>query len=138
MAEGKDPEATIVAKAFEQDFLEKSVVREREKSAQAERAKKDPLMRALRNILGDVVLDIFPQPLRDAVDKAYTFWREHPDSFLDTTFASVEEKFDSLTVMRAYADCAGENGYTIRTDAHADPLVLSWRVQNRRGAGEHK
>jgi hypothetical protein len=97
--------------------------------------KREPQMAALRRILGNNVLDIFPLELIQAVDASYKFWLENPDSFLDTPFETVEEKNDALLIMRAYAECADDGGYSIRTVTMEDPLLLSWRAQNRRGSG---
>jgi hypothetical protein len=97
--------------------------------------KKEPQMRALRRILGHNVLDVFPLGIIQAVDASYKFWLENPDSFLDTPFESEAEKDDALLVMRAYAECADDGGYSIRTVKTDDPCLLSWRAQNRRGSG---
>lgn len=97
--------------------------------------KREPTMRGLRRILGDVVLDVFPEELINAVDTGYKVWVDNPDSYIPTEFASEQDKNDSLHVMRAYAECAGEHGYTIRVLADPDPLLLLWRVTNRRGHG---
>lgn len=105
--------------------------------ASAEKAKqpyREPQMKALRRIFGDVVLEIFPQTFIDAVELAYRFWFDHPDSYLDTLFDTEQEKNDSLTAMRAYAEIAGPEGegYTISTRTHDDPCMLVWRAQTRR------
>lgn len=89
-------------------------------------------MRSLRRILGDAIMDVFPDGLVTAVDDAYKFWLATPDSYLITDFDSEQDKQDSLTVMRAYADCADDGGYTIRTLADEDPRRLVWRAQTRR------
>jgi hypothetical protein len=91
-------------------------------------------MSALRRILGDGVLDIFPTALMDAVDRAYAIWQENPDSYLPTSFDSEQDKADSLTVMRAYCECAPKGPWTIRTLSQDDPCLLMWRVQTRRGS----
>lgn len=113
--------------------LESGQVRKVEKKAQVSQ-KREPQMAALRRILGDGVLGVFPLGIMQAVDRSYQFWRDNPDSFLDTPFDTEQEKADALTVMRAYAECAPNGPYTIRTVTVDDPLVLSWRAQNRRGA----
>lgn len=113
--------------------LETGQVRRVEKKA-AVSQKREPQMAALRRILGDGVLGIFPDGIIQAVDRSYQFWQANPDSFLDTPFETVQEKEDALTVMRAYAECAPTGPYTIRTVAMEDPRVLSWRAQNRRGS----
>lgn len=88
-------------------------------------------MTALTRILGDHVRDIFPEEFREAVTKSYTFWREHPDSYLDTLFDTAQERDDTLTVLRAYAECAPDGPWSIRTQSNNDPKMLCWRVQNR-------
>jgi hypothetical protein len=108
------------------------LVRAREKKA-AE--KREPVMRGLRRILGDSVLDIFPQPLMASVDAAYKVWLANPDSYIPTKFDTEQSKLDALHVMRAYAECADDGGYTIRSLADPDPCMLIWRAQNRRGHG---
>lgn len=97
--------------------------------------KREPQMAALRRILGNNVLDVFPLGIIQAVDSSYKFWLENPDSFLDTPFETEAEKNDALLVMRAYAECADGGGYSIRTVKMDDPCLLSWRAQNRRGSG---
>lgn len=93
-------------------------------------------MRALRRILGDVVLEVFPADLRKAVDDAYGFWQATPDSYLITDFEDEKEKDDALLVMRAYAECADNGGYTIRTLVDPDPCKLVWRAQTKQTRGQ--
>jgi len=95
---------------------------------------REPQIHLLRRVLGDVVYDIFPSPFIDAVEAGYTFWQNHPSSYLDTLFDSADEKDDTLAVMRAYAEIAGQDGegYTIATRTHEDPAMLVWRAQTRR------
>jgi len=97
---------------------------------------KEPQMRALRRILGDSVLEIIPEGVRSAVDASYKFWQEHPDSYQDTPMDSAQEREDALLVMRAYAEMAGDDGYTIRTVNDEDPAKFYWRAQNRRTASK--
>ncbi len=92
----------------------------------------EPTMAGLRRVLGDGVLAIFPQELMDAVDRAYVIWKENPDVYLPTPFDTEQDRADSLTVMRAYAECAPKGPYTIRTLSDPNPLLLIWRAQNRR------
>jgi hypothetical protein len=135
MAKG-DTLDQIIGEARQLDFGNLAPPAELVTARQAHAAeKKEPVMRGLRRILGDIVLEIFPQPLMDAVDSAYKVWLANPDSYIPTAFDSEQDKADSLHVMRAYAECAGEHGYTIRTLADPDPTLLIWRVSNRRGHG---
>ena|SRR5713226_1432982 len=97
-------------------------------------AKVEPVMAGLRRILGDEVLDIFPRPLMEAVDRSYQIWLANPDSYLPTQFDTEQEKKDSLHVMRAYAECAPDGPYTIRTLSDENPALLIWRAQTRRGS----
>jgi hypothetical protein len=95
-------------------------------------ANREPQLRALRRLLGDVVLTIFPEPLRESIDASYQFWLKNPDSYQITDFDDEKEKDDTLIVMRAYAECAWDVGYTIRTVTDDNPNRLVWRAQNRR------
>jgi hypothetical protein len=97
------------------------------------REKKDPQMRSLRNVLGDVVLDIIPEDIRGVVDGVYVYNQKNPDTFQVTPFESAEDKEDALTVMRAYAEMAWDYGYTIYTKDDVDPSKLIWKVTARRG-----
>ncbi len=116
-------------------FSQAQIVGKEERPA-IKKQSREAQMRALRRILGDTVLDIFPKPFIAAVEKAYQHWLDHPDSYLVSEFDSQRERDDSLTVMRAYAECAGELGYTVRTQASEEPNVLLWRVQTRRRIGQ--
>jgi hypothetical protein len=107
----------------------------RKPEAGTKAAAKPPQMAELARILGsELVLSIFPQGLMEAVDYGYTFWLEHPDSYIDVAYDTVQERNDVEVVMRAYAECAPKGPYTIRTVQTDVPEVLSWRAQNRRGA----
>lgn len=110
-----------------------TVVKEREAAEP-----KEPQMAALRRIFGDGVLDIFPPELREAVDNCYKFWQANPDSYINTQFDTADELRDSLIAMRAYAECADNGGYTIRTLSKPDPTLLTWRAQNRRTVNRDK
>ena len=123
------PEASVIP-------FGQTTVRTPEKQA-AEKPKapyKEPQIKALLRIFGEVVYDIFPQTFIDAVESGYKFWVDHPDSYLDTLFDSEQERNDSLTAMRAYSEIAGPDavGYTIATRAHENPAMLVWRAQTRR------
>jgi hypothetical protein len=107
---------------------EKQITHERAVAKKAE-----PVMAGLVRILGVTVLDIFPQALRDAVDKSYDIWMANPDVYLPTPFDTEQDKLDSLHVMRAYAECSPKGPYTIRTVKDDDPCLLVWRAQTRRG-----
>ena len=93
---------------------------------------REPQFRTLKRVLGDQVLDIFPSEFIDSVEAGYKFWQEHPRSYIDTVFASEQERDDVLAIMRAYAEAANEQGYTIATLADPDPRKLVWRAQTRR------
>jgi LmbE family N-acetylglucosaminyl deacetylase len=95
---------------------------------------REPQIHLLARVLGEIVYDIFPEAFKDAVEAGYAFWVAHPSSYLDTEFDTAEERDDSLAVMRAYAEIAGDNGegYTIATRVHEDPKMLVWRAQTRR------
>lgn len=89
-------------------------------------------MRKLRRILGDDVLNIIPITVRYAVDTVYKFSKINPEAFQYTPFDSEQDKLDSLDTMRAYAEMAGDNGYTIYVQADQDPSLLIWKVSERR------
>ena len=96
----------------------------------------EPTMRKLRRILGDEILDIFPDGLIKAVDSLHEAWQADPKKWAELDFETVDERDDALDLMRAYAECAGDKGYTIRTDSEAEPLVARFRVTTRRGSGK--
>lgn len=100
-----------------------------------EQVKVEPTMRALRRILGDDVLNIFPEGLTEQVDKLYQFCSEDAELWPEIEFDTESERNDTLALMRAYAECAGTTGYTVRQDRTTEPNVLRFRVTNRRGSG---
>jgi hypothetical protein len=103
----------------------------------AMRARKvEPTMRKLRRILGDEILDIFPEGLIDAVDQLHDAWRADPEPWAELDFETEAERDDALDLMRAYAECAGDKGYTIRTDPDTEPTVARFRVTTRRGSNK--
>jgi len=102
------------------------------KKSRSGRANREPQMRALRRILGDGIMGIFPEELMKSVDAAHEFWQTNGDDFLVTDFDTVQDKEDSVTVMRAYAECAQDNGYSVYTRSDDDPLRLVWKVAKRR------
>jgi hypothetical protein len=89
-------------------------------------------MQTLVKTFGDSFIECFPQEFRDAVDEAYEFWRENPDSYLPFEAETIEQKEEMLVCMRAYAECAPNGPYTIRTIADPNPLLLVWRAQDKR------
>ena len=97
-----------------------------------QRQSKEPTMRALKRILGVQIEEIFPEGLRESVAAGETFSKEHPDSYLDTEFDDEAERNDVLTVMRAYAECYGDDGLTIATKNTSNPALLRWKVTARR------
>jgi hypothetical protein len=111
------------------------------KAVQKQRAKPagsgvtEPTMRALRRILGDDVLDIFPEGLPNQVDELFDVCMENADFWAEVECESVQERNDLLALMKAYAECAGEKGYTVRQDRTADSDVLRCRVVPRKGSG---
>jgi hypothetical protein len=98
------------------------------------REKALPQMRRLRNILGDAVLEIIPEGLREAVDGVYVWGQTNPDTFQVTQFDTAEEVQGTLELMRAYAEMAWDYGYTIYTKDDIDPAKLIWKVTDRRGS----
>ena len=98
--------------------------------------KVEPTMRALRRILGDDVLDIFPEGLAENVDALYEAHTKESDQWAEIPLDTVQERDDLLALMRAYAECANHDGYTIRQDRTAEPTVLRVRVTTRKGSGK--
>ena len=96
----------------------------------------EPTMRKLRRILGDEILDIFPDGLIEAVDALHVAWQADPKPWAELDFESEDERDDALDLMRAYAECAQDKGYTIRTDSDSEPTTARFRVTTRRGAGK--
>ncbi len=92
----------------------------------------EPQMRALRRILGDDALELIPFDVREAVDAVYQFGKANPEAFQYTPFDSEQEKDDAATIMRAYAEMAGDKGYTIYSQADENPALLVWKVTDRR------
>jgi hypothetical protein len=90
-------------------------------------------LQSLQRILGDAVLEVIPEDVREAVEAAYKFWEEHSDSYLITPFDDEVGRNDALTVMKAYAEIAPNGPYTIRVDRNSEPHVLHWRAQTRQG-----
>jgi hypothetical protein len=88
-------------------------------------------LQTLKRLFGEVVFEMFPQEIIEAVDASYNFWQEHPDSYLVTPFESEAAKNDALALMRAYAEIADPDGYTIRTLKDSPDSELHWRAQNR-------
>lgn len=118
-------------------LLAKTVQRTDE-AAPKTRRKLIPQMRQLRNILGDGVLELIPADLRTAVDAIYAFNKVNPDVFQTTPFDTVQERDECITLMRAYAEMAGDYGYTIYTQDDRDEKLLVWKVTLRRGAKEQR
>ena len=112
------------------DMVAKSETRKVNRKAQA--ADAETSLQLLKRLFGDDVYDVFPPDLMSAVDDAYKFWRDNPNSYLATRFEDMTSLRDAEKLMRAYSEVAGEEGYTIRTVGSDDPLVLVWRAQTRR------
>lgn len=91
-------------------------------------------MRALRRILGDEVLDVFPEGFTELVDALYDICKDDKDKWIDAAYGTASERNDALALMRAYAECADVSGYTIRTDRDAEPNELRFRVVTRKGS----
>jgi hypothetical protein len=91
-------------------------------------------MHALRRILGDGVLDIFPDGLIETVDQLFTLHADNISHWAEVPFDTEQERDDALKLMRAYAECADDPGYTIRTDKSAELNELRFRVVVRRGS----
>lgn len=103
----------------------------RERKPRKVHDKVEPRMRALRRILGDDVLDIFPEGFIDTIDGYYIAHSAKEDLWSEVVLDSPEELRDTLILMRAYAECADGNGYTVRQDRDTDPTLLRFRVVPR-------
>lgn len=90
-------------------------------------------MRAVCRILGINIRELIPADLCDAIDSIYVFNKVNKDTFQSTPFESEAEKEDFLFLARAYAECAGEKGYTIFTKTVKEPEICVWKVTDRRG-----
>src|SRR5271155_2133823 len=112
-------------------LLARTVQRTRDK-APKRRVTTEPQMRALRRIIGDDVLSIIPEDVREAVDAVHAFGKVNPEAFQYTPFATAEERNNALTVIRAYAEMAGEKGYTIYCEPDENPTLMIWKVTDRR------
>lgn len=108
----------------------------RDPATRSTRPPVEPTMRALRRIIGDEVLDIFPDGLTDTIDALFKAHGADKNTYAEIEFDTADERNDLLALMRAYAECAGEKGYTIRTDSETAPEVLRFRVTVRRGSAE--
>ena len=92
-------------------------------------------MHALRRILGDDVLDIFPEGIIETADLLFEAHAKDMDAWAEVQFDDAQERNDALALMRAYAECADDPGYTIRQDRTTEPDVLRFRVVVRKGSG---
>ena len=92
-------------------------------------------MHALRRILGDEVLDIFPEGIVETADQLFAVHAKDPDAWAAVIFDSPRERNDALALLRAYAECADDPGYTIRQDRTTEPEELRFRVVVRKGSG---
>lgn len=92
-------------------------------------------MHALRRILGDEVLDIFPDGIIETADALFEAHGKDTNAWAEVQFDDADERNDALALMRAYAECADDPGYTIRQDRSTEPDVLRFRVVVRKGSG---
>jgi len=114
--------------------LDSAVEVSKPKAAQPESQAVEPTMRALRRILGEDVLDIFPEGFTDLIDGLYEAHSQDSEKWSEAEYDSADERNDALALMRAYAECAGETGYTIRQDRTASAETLRFRVIPRKGS----
>lgn len=107
----------------------------RDKSARARTPVREMSMHALRRILGDEVLDIFPEGIIETTDELFKLHSQDKEAYAFVTFETARDRDDALALMRAYAECADDPGYTIRTDRDTEPNELRFRVTLRKGSG---
>ena len=112
------------------EMIQKSERRQINRAAQKDT--RETSLQLLRRLFGEDVYDLFPDDLMSAVDDAYKFWQDNPNSYLVTPFEDMQSLRDAEALMRAYAEIAPGGGYTIRTVGSDDPLHLTWRAQTRR------
>jgi hypothetical protein len=117
------------------DLLDSASGVQKPRASKPEAVKVEPTMRALRRILGEDVLDFFPIGIVDNTDRLYDLCAENADFWAEIKCESVAERNDLLALMRAYAECARTNGYTVRQDRTAGDTVLRCRVIPRKGSG---
>jgi hypothetical protein len=94
---------------------------------------KEPQMKALCRILGINIRELIPAELCDAIDQVYAYNQIQKDTFQSTPFETEADKEDFLYLARAYAETAGEKGYTIFTKTVEEPEICVWKVTDRRG-----
>jgi hypothetical protein len=107
----------------------------RDKTARRTTDVRETSMHALRRILGDEVLDVFPEGIVDTTDALFEEHAKNKDAWADVTFETASDRNDALALLRAYAECADDPGYTIRQDRTTEPNVLRFRVVVRKGSG---
>lgn len=134
MSENKTPQEPGNAPAPHVAALSAAQSVRAEKAARSQSEKIEPTMRALRRILGDYVLEVFPEGFCEAIDGLFKVHAEDADMWAVAEYGNRQERDDALKLMRAYAECAGDKGYTIRQDKETDAEVLRFRVVVRRGS----
>ena len=92
----------------------------------------EPQMRALRRILGDTVLDLFPQAVMDTIDALIEIHAADTSAYAEAAFDTEQDRDDCLTLMRAYAECADQERLSIRQDKDTDATALRFRVVVRK------
>jgi hypothetical protein len=93
-------------------------------------------MHAMRRILGDEVLELFPEGFTDQVDKLFKVHSANPALWAEISCDSEDDRDDLFALMRAYAECADDPGYTIRQDRTTGASVLRVRVITRKGSAK--
>lgn len=97
---------------------------------------REPSMHALRRILGDEVLDIFPEGIVETTDELFKLHSNDKSAYAWVVFESEADRNDALALMRAYAECADDPGYTIRQDTATAANELRFRVVVRKGSSD--
>jgi hypothetical protein len=96
----------------------------------------EPSMHAMRRIMGDEVLELFPEGFTDQVDALFKAHNGNPALWAEIECESEDDRDDLFALMRAYAECADDPGYTIRQDRTTGAAVLRVRVITRKGSGK--
>ena len=98
--------------------------------------KVEPSMRKYCRIMETDPAELFPDGFTDLVDQLFAAHTADPEGWAEAEYESEQERDDSLDLLRLYAECAGEKGYTIRVDYDTDPTVARFRVTTRRGSAD--
>lgn len=98
--------------------------------------KVEPSMRKYCRIMEVLPSDLFPDGFTALVDQLFGAHTADLEAWAEAEYESESERDDSLDLLRLYAECAGEKGYTIRVDYDTEPTIARFRVTARRGSAD--